>query len=58
MRLLEGPAGGGCAMTSRELNDRVGGFRQHAKEVFWQEDAAYIEDIKRLGLRAGGAART
>jgi len=47
--LLDGPAGGACAMTSRELYDRVGGFRQHSKDVFWQEEPAYIEDIKALG---------
>jgi GT2 family glycosyltransferase len=52
VRLLVGPTGGGCSMTSRELHDQVGGFRQSKKEVFWLEDAAYIEDIKRLGLGA------
>jgi GT2 family glycosyltransferase len=48
VRLLHGPAGGACAMTSRELYDRVGGFRQ-SPNVFWQEEPAYIEDIKALG---------
>jgi GT2 family glycosyltransferase len=52
VRLLEGPAGGGCAITSRELNQRVGGFRQDKKQVFWLEDQAYITDISRLGFRA------
>ena len=37
-------------MTSRELYDRVGGFRQHTKHVFWQEEPAYIDDIGRLGF--------
>ena len=41
-------------MTSRELNERVGGFRQDKKRVFWLEDQAYIADIERLGF---GAAR-
>jgi GT2 family glycosyltransferase len=45
---LDGPVGGGCTMTSRELHDRVGGFRQSG-HVFWAEDAAYIEDIAKLG---------
>jgi GT2 family glycosyltransferase len=49
VRLLRGPAGGGCAMTSRELNARAGGFRENPKEIFWLEDAAYIKDIERLG---------
>jgi GT2 family glycosyltransferase len=52
VRLLTGPAGGGCAMTSRELNERVGGFREDKKQVFWLEDEAYIGDIAKLGFRS------
>jgi GT2 family glycosyltransferase len=52
VRLLLGPTGGGCAITPRWLNERVGGFRQR-NEIFWLEDAAYIADIERLGYRAG-----
>ena len=52
VRLLRGPAGGGCAITSRELNERVGGFRKNTKQVFWLEDLAYIQDIIRLGYEA------
>jgi GT2 family glycosyltransferase len=52
VRLLRGPAGGGCAITSRELNERVGGFRQQKGKVFWLEDLAYIQDIIRLGYEA------
>jgi GT2 family glycosyltransferase len=47
--ILEGPTGGGCTMTSRELYDRIGGFRQRNKLVFWHEDAAYVRDVHRLG---------
>ena len=50
MRLLRGPTGGGCAMTSRELYDRVGGFQERTKEIFWLEDEAYIDDIQKLGF--------
>lgn len=52
VRLLRGPTGGGCAMTSRELNEQVGGFREQENKVFWLEDAAYIEDIAALGFGA------
>jgi GT2 family glycosyltransferase len=52
IRLRKGPTGGGCAITSRELHDRVGGFRQAAGKVFWLEDQAYIEDIGKLGFEA------
>lgn len=52
VRLLHGPAGGGCAITSRALNERVGGFREQKRQVFWLEDAAYIADIQRIGFRA------
>jgi GT2 family glycosyltransferase len=50
--LLKGPVGGGCALTTRELHDRVGGFRQDSKRVFWLEDEAYIADIEKLGYEA------
>jgi GT2 family glycosyltransferase len=50
--LLRGPTGGGCAITSRELNQRVGGFRQDKKRVFWLEDEAYIKDLQRIGFGA------
>jgi GT2 family glycosyltransferase len=50
--LLGGPVGGGCAITSRELYDRVGGFRVRDDMVFWQEEASYIEDIAGLGYGA------
>jgi len=52
VRLKRGPVGGGCALTSRELLQRAGGFRQRKGEVFWLEDAAYIKDLERLGLEA------
>lgn len=51
IRILEGPTGGGCAMTSREVYDRVGGFRQHRKLVFWHEDATYVRDVRKRGYR-------
>lgn len=50
--LLEGPPGGGCAMTSRAVYNEVGGFRQHKRHVFWQEESAYIEDVKSAGYWA------
>jgi GT2 family glycosyltransferase len=52
IRLLVGPTGGGCAITSRELNQRAGGFRENPKEVFWLEDERYIADLERIGFRA------
>lgn len=52
IRLLIGPTGGGCALTSREIYDLVGGFRENRRAVFWSEEAAYIEDIERAGYRA------
>ena len=49
--ILEGPTGGGCSLTSRDVYDRVGGFRQHKKLVFWHEAAAYVQDVRKLGYR-------
>lgn len=50
--ILRGPTGGGCAITSRELYDRVGGFEQRKNEVFFLEDAAYVKRINALGYEA------
>jgi len=52
VRLMKGPTGGGCTMTSRELHDRVGGFRRDGRRVFWLEDQAYVADIAKLGYEA------
>jgi GT2 family glycosyltransferase len=52
VRLLKGPTGGACTMTSRELHDRVGGFPQQKGSAFYLEDAAYVEKIGRLGYEA------
>jgi GT2 family glycosyltransferase len=49
--ILEGPTGGGCSMTSREVYERVGGFGQHRKLIFWHEAASYVRDVRRLGYR-------
>ena len=53
VRILEGPTGSGCAMTSREVYDRVGGFGRHKKLVFWHEDAAYVQAVRKTGLSNG-----
>jgi GT2 family glycosyltransferase len=52
IRVLKGPTGGGCAMTSRAVYEEVGGFRQQAGRAFWLEDQAYIEDIEAVGYEA------
>jgi GT2 family glycosyltransferase len=49
--LLEGPAGGGCAITSRALAVRVGGFPERPGEVFWEEETEYQERISKQGHR-------
>jgi GT2 family glycosyltransferase len=52
IRLKIGAVGGWCAMTSREIYDRAGGFQQNTKYVFWLEDAAFIRQVKELGYEA------
>jgi GT2 family glycosyltransferase len=49
--ILEGPTGGGCTMTSREVYDRVGGFREHPSLVYWREDADYARRVRKHGFR-------
>jgi GT2 family glycosyltransferase len=50
--LLRGPAGGGCAMTPRNVYEAVGGFRENGKHVFWLEDEDYIKRIERFGYES------
>jgi GT2 family glycosyltransferase len=52
IRVLDGPTGGGCAMTSREAYDAVGGFRQSKRHIFWEEETAYIADLRGHGYEA------
>ncbi len=52
-KLLKGPVGGGCTMTSRELHDRVGGFRQMPGQVFFLEDQEVHPRYPETGIRGG-----
>jgi O-antigen biosynthesis protein len=52
VRLLIGPSGSYCAMTSRALNEEIGGFKEREGEIFWLEDTAYIQQIEAVGQRA------
>jgi GT2 family glycosyltransferase len=51
LRILEGPTHGGCTMTSRDVYETVGGFRQNRKLVFWHEDDAYVRQVRKRGYR-------
>jgi GT2 family glycosyltransferase len=52
VRLLLGPTGGYCAVTSRDIYDGVSGFEQRRNQSFFLEDDAYIKRIERKGYRA------
>ena len=39
-------------MTSRVLYERVGGFGQNEKLIYWHEDAAYVKKIQRIGYHS------
>ena len=49
VKVLEGPTGGWCTMTSREIYDEVGGFRENKRFRFWHEDAAYAAAVRKSG---------
>ena len=51
IRLLLGPTGGYCAMTSREIYDSVGGFSRE-RRAFFEEDGTYAAAVVRAGYRA------
>jgi GT2 family glycosyltransferase len=50
VRLLRGSVGGACTMTSRDLYDRVGGFREHRRYPYWRPDVPYQRAIRKLGF--------
>jgi GT2 family glycosyltransferase len=45
-----GPVGGGCAIMSRAIYDRVGGFGEQ-RRAFWSSDSAFMSKLNALGLR-------
>jgi GT2 family glycosyltransferase len=47
--VLDGPVGGYCTMTSRDVYNRVGGFRESRRFAFWHEDASYACAVSRAG---------
>jgi GT2 family glycosyltransferase len=49
VRILRGSVGGACTMTSRELYERVGGFKEHKKLAYWRPDIPYQRAIRKLG---------
>jgi GT2 family glycosyltransferase len=49
VRLLVGPTGGWCSMTSREIHDRVGGYPER-RRVYWLADEGYLKRIGPLGF--------
>jgi GT2 family glycosyltransferase len=51
VRILDGPTGGWCAMTSRAIHDEVGGYPENRDFVFWLADEAYIKQIRRRGYK-------
>jgi GT2 family glycosyltransferase len=51
-RVVEGPTGGWCTITTREVYDRVGGFEVNKRFNFWHEDGAYVGRVVKAGYRA------
>ncbi len=49
VRVLEGPVGGWCGMTSRTISDEVGGFPHDPKHVFFHFDDIYLQSIAKFG---------
>jgi GT2 family glycosyltransferase len=46
-----GPIGGGCAITSREIFEGVGGFGQNKRQVYWCSDAVLMRKLQAAGLQ-------
>jgi GT2 family glycosyltransferase len=52
VRILQGSVGGACTMTSRELYDEVGGFKEHRRFPYWRPDIPYQRAIRKLGYQS------
>jgi GT2 family glycosyltransferase len=53
IRIIEANPGGGCTMISRELYDRVGGYREHRRYPYWRPELPLGRKIRKLGFRSG-----
>jgi len=53
IRIFEGNPGGGCTMISRELYDRVGGYREHRRYPYWRPEIPFERRMRKLGFRSG-----
>jgi GT2 family glycosyltransferase len=53
VRIIEANPGGGCTMISRELYDRLGGYREHPRYPYWRPELPLGRKIRKLGLQSG-----
>jgi len=52
IRLFEGTPGGACTMTSQELYESIGGYREHKRFPYWRPEIPYEKKMRKLGLRS------
>lgn len=52
-RILDGPTGGWCTITSRAVYDEVGGLPKRSRFKYFREDEVYVEKVTRAGYRYG-----
>ena len=50
---LDGPAGGWCTITSREIYDAVGGLPQSSRHVYFSTDSIYVKKVRAAGYETG-----
>ena len=51
-RVVDGPTGGWCSITTREVYDCVGGFEVNKNFTFWHEDGDFIGRVIEAGYGA------
>jgi GT2 family glycosyltransferase len=49
VRLLDGPTGGWCTITSRTIYDSVGGLPTSSRQVYFSTDSIYVKKIEAAG---------
>jgi GT2 family glycosyltransferase len=49
VRLLDGPTGGWCTITSRRIYDEVGGLPKRSRQTYFSTDTIYVHKVQKAG---------
>jgi GT2 family glycosyltransferase len=53
VRVLKGPTGGWCTITSRSIYDEVGGLPTRSRQTYFSTDTVYVHKLREHGYEVG-----